>query len=627
MNAPLISVEDLAVNARKLEQSEVALREVARVAQQDLARIAIEMAETERLLSRKDEMLGALNLLAMKAGEKNKGLFEDLLTDLIQEVMDGKEDKVVLTSAMKNNRASLDFDILVDGELENIDEDKGGSISNIVAMGLRFIVLARHPNRRVLLLDEADCSLNKKYITAFAAVMRQLAVKMGIQVVYISHHEPEHFIGYGRVIEVSKVSGRTHAKTMHAESDEDRDIESMSAFRYIRLRDYGPHENLLVELSPGLNIIVGDNDMGKSKIIQAVADLLDNDGNERRIRHKRPFFNVELGLEESMSLHWEYQRKGSKRTKMQLKDIDGKVIESSEQGSGVPAWLDTYLSMPRINGENIHFHSQKRPNYLLSSQDFTSIKRAEMLPLGRESRDVHRMIQLFNAKIAGARQDHALQSKQLNAVKNTLAILSPVLDDPLDLDDLQIGVDGVRGLSSRLTSLVNCSKNLSKLQSLNNQFLTMIEGLSKEAVPEVGLKSTQQMSAVIERLEQCTQHSSALARLTEVQKSPVEPVVRDTLAIATTATRLQKIAALNEMMDKLSGLDQAPEVMVRETAPIKNASDSIERHSLRLNETQLKLVQCGEKSKGLALMKIDLYNKMGGVCPTCDRALEGHTHE
>ena len=120
------STDELNFAVRKLGQSEVALREVARIAQQDLARIAVEMSEAERLIVRKNDMLNALNLLQLKAQEKNKGVFESLLTSLIQEIMPGKKDEVVLSSAMKNNRASLDFDILWNGNLENISEDEGG---------------------------------------------------------------------------------------------------------------------------------------------------------------------------------------------------------------------------------------------------------------------------------------------------------------------------------------------------------------------------------------------------------------------------------------------------------------------------------------------------------------------
>src|SRR5690606_26332022 len=181
----------------------------------------------------------------------------------------------------------------------------GGSIANIVGMGLRFIVLTRHANRRVLLLDEADCHLKSEYIPAFAAVMHQLTKKLGIQVIYISHHSPSNFIGYGRVHEIYREDSKTQSRILHDEElDEDAE-ESMSAFRYIRLRDYGPHENLLTELSPGLNLITGDNDLGKSKIIQAVVNLMNNEGLERRIRHGRPFFSVEIGLEEGMSLLWQ----------------------------------------------------------------------------------------------------------------------------------------------------------------------------------------------------------------------------------------------------------------------------------------------------------------------------------
>lgn len=626
MNAP-IQIEELSLNVRKLGQHEAALQEVARIAQQEMARIAVEMSESERIILRKDEMLKALNRLQIKAQEKNKGLFEGLLTNLVQEVMVGKKDQVVLTSTLKNNRASLDFDILCDGNLENISEDKGGSIANIVAMGLRFIVLARHPNRRILLLDETDCHLKSEYIPAFAAVMRQLAVKMGIQVIYISHHNPANFVGYGRVLELYSEKGKTHSRISHEETDEDKQLETMSAFRYLRLRDYGPHENLLVELSPGLNIITGDNDLGKSKVIQAIVDLMANNGEERRIRHKRPFFEVEIGLEEGMTLSWKYQRKGSKRTQMTLKNSEGLEIETSDIGTGVPAWLDMYLSTPEVNGENIHFHSQKHPNYLLSSTDYTSIKRAELLPLGRESREVHRMIQLFNVRLSDARQNFTRLQRDMLQVKNTLAILAPILDDPMDMDQMEEGLTGIRSMLLQQERLQNAATRIANLQAIASDMSSMMASLSEHKSTALELKCSPTMGPSLINLEQLVERESILADMDKVKRTAEVPELHNLDAIRRIGVELGSLSKLSAMMAALQDLEPMPSVEIKASKPLMDAINAVADGQARYDSNAVQIKRCSEQKIGLAKNKAELFAKMGGVCPTCDNPLEGHSHD
>jgi hypothetical protein len=621
------SLDELNFAVRKLGQTESALQEVARIAQQDLARIAVEMSETERLILRKGDILNALNLLQLKAQEKNKGIFESLLTSLVQEVMPGKQDQVVLTSAMKNNRASLDFDILCDGNLENISEDKGGSISNIVAMGLRFIVLARHPNRRVLLLDEADCHLKGEYIPAFAAVMRQLASKMGIQVIYISHHSPANFVGYGRVLELYRDQGKTHARVCHEESEEDKQIESMGAFRYVRLRDYGPHENLFVELSPGLNVITGDIDLGKSKVIQSIVDLMNNNGEERRIRHHRPYMSVELGLEEGMSLHWQYQRKGSKRTLMQLKNEAGEVLETSDIGTSVPEWLDTYLAMPLVNGENIHFQSQKQSNYLLSSTDYTSIKRAEMLPLGRESRDVQRMIQLFNVRLASARQTFAQLQKQMANVKNTLAILAPVLDEPMDLDLLDQSVATLTELSKRKVELAAIAGELEGKRSILRDLDPGLKQLAEMTPVMPELKVKREMASVFANLEFALGQKAILDDLNNLPVAPVMPTLHNLEGLKAMGTELGGLYKLRDMMQSLTDLEQAPQVTLKATDEMRQVMTQATELKQRREQVIAQLSACQQQKTAIAQQKQTLIKALGGICPSCQQPMEGHAHD
>lgn len=624
-------MQHLQLKARQVANKESTIQAEGARALREQNRIQKSLAEHNLTLSRKDEMLETLQAMQLAAQAKNKGVYEELLTSLIQEVIPGKDDQIVLSSNMKNNRATLDIDVMSNGNLESVYDDKGGSISNIVAMGLRFIVLARHPNRRVLMLDEADCHLRTEYIPAFAAVMSQLAIKLGIQVIYISHHPVNHFMGYGRVIELFKEGSMTRSRIVSDDVEFPPEYEApQSAFRYIRLKNYGPHQNLLVDLSPGVNVITGDVDLGKSKLIQAVVDLCDNKGHEGRIYHekgkKKPAFEVEIGLEEGMSLKWGYNRTAKKRTTMALHDGEGETIEQSDEGAGVPDWLHSYLAMTPVNGENIHFHSQKKSSYLLSDE-FSSIERAQMLPLGRESRDVMRMIQLFNTQLSDVRVEKKRLEKDLNVHQNVLAALSLIMDNPIDPILIQEKCDELVGKSSKTLGMGKLIHNIDHYFMVSSVHDIVLKNLQREVTPKPVLLATEEMQRCLESIEVSQARYEALSPLSNIQPALAAPVLSDLNAIISAGVRIKSA------QDSLDALNDIKPVEI--TQPALKDQKGLEKIILGMEEAQQKLTKLktdiasnNAARKVIQKERDELIEQSGGLCPTCEQPFKGdHNHE
>jgi len=660
-------MRSLQQNVMKVVGKHLVLTNNARHAKSEVERISTEIAEHDRLLERKDDVLKTLNEAQIRASAKNKGVYEGLLTDLIKEVMPNNYDNVVLTTGIKNNKASLDFDIMVDGELENIAEDQGGSISNITAMGARFIVLARHPNRRVLLLDESDCHLREEYIPAFAAVISQMAVKLGIQVLFISHHPASHFVGYGRVIELYREGRTTHSRVLSEEGPLPEGYEPpATAFRYVRLQNFGRLQNALIELSPGLNVITGDNNLGKSKLMQAIAELSTFDAKSRRITHKRPFFEVELGLEEGMSLQWRYARRGEGKTSVTLKDANGETLKSSSDGKNAPDWLQTYLAMPLVNGENIHYHSQKLPNYLLGSE-FSSTDRAQMLPLGRESRDVLMMIQAFNARVNAARQDRARLVKELLVHQNRLAVMSVILEREIDPDALYARSKELEEAHSELIQREAFITNLERLQTLAALYEEGVRVCNETAFATVELKATPARESRIDRLEELQQMESTLRngceRFEREVISPVElitnpqmgelieqleslgnrkialepilkansdfkqPKLHNLAGIIEIGSMLKRLREQVKVLSKVNEIEPIPTVEVKDHSAIDNLINSMETLQARLGRGDELIRANAAEQAALAQEREELMKQLGGVCPTCDQPFGAHQHD
>lgn len=139
--------------------------------------------------------------------ELSKALFGKILdevelnlTHAVREILG--QDRVVTTEReVKNNRLQIHFQIQNrgnDDEIEDIMTGQGGSVCNILSVGLRLIALSQLPeqqHRPFLVLDEQDCWLKPALIPKFMKLINEIADKLGLQLLVISHHPLDLFAG------------------------------------------------------------------------------------------------------------------------------------------------------------------------------------------------------------------------------------------------------------------------------------------------------------------------------------------------------------------------------------------------------------------------------------------------
>lgn len=137
--------------------------------------------------------------------ELSKALFGKILdevelnlTHAIREILG--QDRVVTTEReVKNNRLQIDFQIQNRGneeEIEDIMTGQGGSVCNILSVGLRLIALSQLPeqnHRPFLVLDEQDCWLKPALIPKFMKLINEIAQRLSLQLLVISHHPLDLF--------------------------------------------------------------------------------------------------------------------------------------------------------------------------------------------------------------------------------------------------------------------------------------------------------------------------------------------------------------------------------------------------------------------------------------------------
>lgn len=190
-----------------------------------------------------DTFLDVAPKTATRLDELSKALFGEILDEIeanlshaIREIL-GQEREVRTLREQKNNRLHISFEIYNQGEPEDVLVGQGGSVCNILSVGLRLIALSQlDPSRHrlFLVLDEQDCWLKPELVPRFMRLIAKIADKLSIQALVISHHPLDLFAGEAEIIhrlEPSREHGVTLKRITPAPDDslvEENDPEGWS---------------------------------------------------------------------------------------------------------------------------------------------------------------------------------------------------------------------------------------------------------------------------------------------------------------------------------------------------------------------------------------------------------------
>jgi len=164
------------------------------------------------------ELAGVRDFLAL--APRARDTLEELSTALFGQVLDEVElnlthavreilgqDRVVATRReVRNNRLQIHFEIHNQGDGERVEDimtGQGGSGCNILSVGLRLIALSQlqpEAHRPFLVLDEQDCWIRPALIPRFMQLISEIAARLGLQILVISHHPLDLFADAARHI-------------------------------------------------------------------------------------------------------------------------------------------------------------------------------------------------------------------------------------------------------------------------------------------------------------------------------------------------------------------------------------------------------------------------------------------
>lgn len=161
-------------------------------------RVAEQAAANQRYLGIAEQVGAALEKLSTELFQQFLNVVQQKLTLALQEIL---EQPIALKadSDFKRGTATVDFYVERDGHREDILRGQGGSVANILSVGLRLFALTtldEKEHRRFLVLDEQDCWLRTDLVPRFVKMIRDAGQALGFQILMISHHDVGMFRKY-----------------------------------------------------------------------------------------------------------------------------------------------------------------------------------------------------------------------------------------------------------------------------------------------------------------------------------------------------------------------------------------------------------------------------------------------
>lgn len=157
-----------------------------------------ELDEALQYLELAPEVTDALESLSNHLFARDLEILEEKLSIALSEVLK-QPIRFQAELKFKSNYANVEFSVQREGNKEDVRRGQGGSVHNVLSVGLRMFALTTlDPNqhRRFLVLDEQDCWLQRELVPHLVKIVHDAGKELGYQVIMISHHELSLFEEY-----------------------------------------------------------------------------------------------------------------------------------------------------------------------------------------------------------------------------------------------------------------------------------------------------------------------------------------------------------------------------------------------------------------------------------------------
>lgn len=586
-------------------------------------------------LALKGEVDKFLDELQADANARTIGNYSKLLTALTQDVL---PNNVTIGLDITTERGLPALDIFAQqGERKlNILRSCGGSLTNVVSLGLRSIATVKSGLRPFLALDEQDCWIAPHRVPAYYRVVKQMATRMNFQALVISHHDVNLFDSGINVIEVrgtpeAGVEVRTRAGAEQWKDD------SVQGIRAIVMRNFASYADVRINLSPGLNAIIGDNNIGKSRIMQMFRAVAYGgaETSDADIRDGERRAEVEIHLEHGRVLHWSRELRRNPVNMWHLHDKDGEIVtvdgmRCESGGKNVPEWVSKVLGINQVDGLDIQLGTQSEPVFLLGKP---ATQRAAVLSMGRESNHLRRMITTHRENCARDKTtvktgeaEMAKVTAQIEALKD-LDDIKELIEKAIEIRDQYADTDAlIKSATEMGMRLSTIQKGIAKAKAQADVLKELPEFPNlKESIEEA-----RAANRMVQRLEKLMSDMNRATRMADVLKGlPTElPTLIETDAAAAAGRRIRDIGyALEDAHDIKRILDELPEQPPEliDVRPAQMAIQNLEKLATNIDEAVKRGAEARENEQASAMKIAETLSDIGNLCPLCGSATD-HKH-
>lgn len=574
-----------------------------------------------------DEFLEELQAAAHR---RNTGSFEKLLTLLVQDVLPGSS-PIGLSLSTERGLPALDiFARRDDGVCEDIYADKGGAITNIVSSGLRLIAAVKSGGRRFLVLDEADCWIKPSRVADFYRVFRQAAERVGIQCLVISHH-PHTLFSEG--MPVAELQGTANGARIVQHGDvSSLWTDEKRGFRSVKLTDFQNLPASELRLAPGITVLIGDNDLGKSSIVRALAAVFYGDARDSLIRHGAKGCTVEVEMENGHRLCFSRKLRRNPVNMWSLHSSDGTVLEEDgvryeTGGRTVPDWVASKTGIAPVDDLEIHIANQKQPVFLLSDPP---AKRASVLSIGQESSHLREMITIQRERNVRDQATIREGERELTELASRIASLDGIEAVETDADRCAQLLDQASIAESEADRaeefLIRIERTLAAANAARARLL-ILESLPDEDTLRAlsgADRDILEQAAFVEDLAAAAIRTAHLRdRATVLASLPDAPTLVSTDQCENLATSIAsaevQVEALSKRKAILAALPQEPTIVDSER--IIDAGRSIANLTGQISRTREDLAGIEQQIRSVIDETNSLLETMGHACPTCGQSV------
>lgn len=518
--------------------------------------LAEQVALAKGRLALRPDVEALIDALAQRAHERSVGHYESLLSALIRDVLPEGGQRAALTLETKRDLPALSLSVVRDDETgqavnpEDILDGNGGSLTNVIVAGLRYIALARSGQRPFMVLDEPDCWLRPDRVPAFGRVITQLAHNArgaGIQTLLISHHDPA-LLDTGFAVHLTREG--TNGVGVHRDGECPEFPVDHHGIREITLENCLSHTSTTIPLSPGVTLLTGDNNVGKSAVVTALRAVAYGESQDAFIRHGADAMRVTLVFADGQTLLWERRRKGNPKTLYRLTDANGLVVHEGGAGREVPDWAAALLGIQRIDGLDVQIGNQKDPVFLLNEPD---TKRAAILSVGREAGLLDAVRRLWKKQMDADRKTLREGEVRLEKEMRLQERLAPwhqqVQESLSALESASPDLDRLQGQIEKLDQQLARQAALSAQRQIGERLTAL--GQAMMAPPT--LPPVTSLASHLRRLESAQKRQTIWAHLpAAIEEAPVLPDAR------TLARHLTRFASLQRTQDVYAQLASVP---------------------------------------------------------------------